>query len=259
MANRVPQQPPFTAELLADLHADNVAAVQREQLWSAVAHDPEAQGYLRSLDDVSAQVHALGRDSQIIHPMPEDVAARLTRFVDDLDTTEKGSADDPAVSRPFSAPAGESDDRPTIAHPFAAGRQGRSRLRWLVAAAAIIVITGAGSIIATLREDDHASITAGSAADDDPIGDDLTATVALGALGRYDVTGSLARREALQRCVSANGLDRAVLGSTDFTFEGGNAVLILLAGPRPPQITALVVGTGCSTGDPQRKAIRDIG
>jgi hypothetical protein len=27
----------------------------------------------------------------------------------------------------------------------------------------------------------------------------------------------------------------------------------------PPKITALVVGTGCGTGDPQRKALQDIG
>jgi hypothetical protein len=50
-----------------------------------------------------------------------------------------------------------------------------------------------------------------------------------------------------------------VLGSTNTTFQGKDAVLILLTGPRPHKISALVVGIGCTTDDPQQLALTDIG
>ncbi|MBF6296055.1 hypothetical protein IU459_00685 [Nocardia amamiensis] len=263
MATGVPR-PAFTAELLADLHADNVAPEQRAQLWPAVAHDPQALRYLRSLDEVSAELCALGRDERIIHAMPADVAARLTQFVDDLDSPEGPTARDAVIHSLRSVPTDESDEKSTasesaLAQPMAEHRRGR--VRWLAAAAAaILAVAGVGGVVSTLRGGDGtAPSTAQPSTGNDDAGEELTAAVALTALGRHSVTGSLANPAALDRCVRANGLDRTVLGSTDITFQGGNAVLILLSGPRPPTITALVVGTNCGTGDPQRRAVQDIG
>ncbi|WP_040785120.1 hypothetical protein [Nocardia pneumoniae] len=262
MATRVPR-PAFTAELLADLHADNVAPQQRAQLWPAVSRDPQALRYLRSLDEVSAELRALGCDERIIHPMPADVAARLTQFVDELDPPEGPAARDGAI---HSVPTDESDGEPTasespLAQPVPLDDRRRGRFRWsAAAAAAILAVTGVGAVVSTLRGgDDPTPPIAQPTPGNDDLGEELTATVALSALGRHTVTGSLANPAALNRCVQANGLERTVLGSTDITFQGRNAVLILLSGPRPPSITALVVGTGCGTGDPQRRAVQDIG
>ncbi|MEU2035197.1 hypothetical protein [Nocardia amamiensis] len=265
MATGVPR-PAFTAELLADLHADNVAPEQREQLWPAVARDPQALRYLRSLDEVSAELCALGRDERIIHTMPADVAARLTQFVDELDSPDGPAARDAAIHSPRSVPTDESHGEPTVsdsalAQPIAPAEHRRARVRWLAAAAAaILTAAGVGGIVSTLRgSDGTAPSTAQPSTANDDVGEELTAAVALTALGRHSVTGSLANPAALDRCVRANGLDRTLLGSTDITFQGRNAVLILLSGPRPPTITALVVGTNCGTGDPQRRAVQDIG
>ncbi|WP_330233747.1 hypothetical protein OHA40_15545 [Nocardia sp. NBC_00508] len=264
MATGVPR-PAFTAELLADLHADNVTPEQREQLWPAVSRDADALRFLRSLDEVSAELRALGRDERIIHPMPADIAARLTRFVEELNPVEDATAHDATIDPLPSAPTGESDDEsavsePSPAQPITLGERRRGRLRWLAAAAAaILAVAGAGVVVSTLRGGDDPTPTAGPAPGSDPLGEDLTATVALSALGRHTVTGTLANPAALDRCVHANGIDRTVLGSTDINFRGRTAVLILLTGPHPPKITALVVGTGCSTGDPQRRALQDIG
>ncbi|WP_067469637.1 hypothetical protein [Nocardia amamiensis] len=263
MATGVPR-PAFTAELLADLHADNVAPKQREQLLPAVARDPQALRYLRSLDEVSAELCALGRDERIIHTMPADVAARLTQFVDELDSPEGPTARDAEIHSLRSVRTDESDGEPTVSEstqPMAPAEHRRGLVRWLAAAAAaILAVAGVGGVVSTLRGGDGtAPSTAQPSAGNNDVGEELTAAVALTALGRHTVTGSLANPAALDRCVRANGLDRTVLGSTDITFRGHNAVLILLSGLRPPTITALVVGTGCGTGDPQRRAVQDIG
>src|SRR4051794_41021388 len=82
-ARAVPQ-PPYSTDLLADLHADNMPAEVSEQLWPVVRRDPEAIRFLHSLDDVTAELRALGLDERIIHPIPTEVAARLDRVLAEL-------------------------------------------------------------------------------------------------------------------------------------------------------------------------------
>ncbi|WP_433729309.1 hypothetical protein ACQP0C_41360 [Nocardia sp. CA-129566] len=281
MATRSVPQPPFSPELLADLHADNVAPELSEQLWPVVRSDPEALRFLNSLDDVSAELRTLGRDERIIHPMPADIAARLEEFVDGLDLAEEptervatvhhlpsaaarpetstvGSpepADDATVSEQH--PVSDSPVETAIAPIPLANRRPR-RLRWLAAAAVIAAAGCTAVLVATMRGHEVAS-TAQPTTGNVELGDQFDATVALSALGRNDVTGALGTPAALNRCVHANGLDRTVLGSTNTTFQGKDAVLILLTGPRPHKITALVVGIGCGTNDPQQLALTDIG
>ncbi|MGQ4617683.1 hypothetical protein [Nocardia sp. R7R-8] len=260
MATRTVPQPPFPPRLLADLHAGNVTAAQREQLWRIVSGDQQAVRYLHGLDEVRAELGALSRDERIIHTMPEDVTARLTEFIDTLRPAED-AAQNATVHLLARVPGSEFPLAPVHSEPGTVSSSAvcghrRTTARWFAAAAAAIVaVTGAGSVIATLDDRDHPAPTAQPTSGNDA----LTATVALGALGRHTVTGSLTDPEALRRCVHANGLDRVVLGSSDIAFHGGTAVLVLLSGPHPPAVTALVVGTGCTTDDPQRRALQDIG
>ncbi|MBF6297955.1 hypothetical protein IU459_10390 [Nocardia amamiensis] len=272
-------RPVFTAELLADLHADNLTPDQRAQLWPEVARDPEALNFLRSLDAVSAELRNLGRDERVIHAMPADVTDRLKQFLEELDPPGKDATIPPlataqddtpnrsATAPPSSSPSesiGESESQPTVSEAraqlvtLAEHRHRRGRVRW-PAAAVILAVTAVGGIASVLRGGDDAAPAAQPTTATDQLGGELTATAALSALGRHTVTGSLANPAALDRCVQANGLDRTVLGSTDITFRGQNAVLILLTGPRPPTITALVVGTSCGAVGPQRRAVQDIG
>ncbi|MFQ6396955.1 hypothetical protein ACLMAJ_26285 [Nocardia sp. KC 131] len=244
MATRSVPQPPFSAELLADLHADNLAPDLGEQLWPVVRADPEALGYLHSLDEVSEGLRTLGRDDHIIHAMPADVAARLEQFVGGLDEEEEPEVRPHGIAAPISL----DDRRPR-------------RLRWLAAAAAAVVIVasaaGALSMFGGNEDAPTAQPTTGNV--ELELGDNLNTTAALSVLGRNDVTGPLGSQAALNRCVRANGLDRTVLGSTNTTFHGNASVLILVTGPRPHKITAIVVGIGCTTDDPQQLALTDIG
>ncbi|MFC8528985.1 hypothetical protein [Nocardia sp. NPDC057227] len=315
MATRSVPQPPFSVDVLADLHAGNFEPEVREQLWPAVERDPDALRVLRSLDEVSTRIRALGCEERVVHAMPVDIAARLERFVTDLDGVEPteqrpvparpgspaddveattrlapgagaatlpiGSAPDDvgttarfapgAATLPIgSAPedveattrlgAREAPSRQPVSEtviPLAARRRRPTYL--LTAAAALLVLAVGIGITALLRTGTETGTPTAQPPTALDVGDELTSTAALGIMGRNDVTGPLGSAAALRRCVAANGLERPVLGSTDVLFRGGPAVLVLLAGPRSPGVTALVVGTGCTTGDPQQLTRTDIG
>ncbi|MEV6363695.1 hypothetical protein [Nocardia asteroides] len=307
-------QPPFPSELLADLHADNLAPELREQLWPKVSTDPDALHYLSQLDEVNLHLRALATDDPVMHPMPDDVADRMFRFIADLDldtgdeptdhssTVPPSPEDGPTerLSTPLAAQDGPTDrlstllaaqedgptnrrlstvlsaqddgpterltassvpPQPPVEAPvsLAQYRSRRRRLGWLAAAAATVaVLAGAGAVVSTLDTTDGTP-TAAPIIEPDTGGDELTTAAALSALGKREVSGPLGDEGALARCVQANGVDRAVLGASNITYRGTDAVLVLVIGPKPPTITALVVGAGCTTGAPEQLALRDIG
>ncbi|MFJ2835866.1 hypothetical protein ACIO52_10960 [Nocardia sp. NPDC087230] len=264
-------QPPFPSELLADLHGDNLAAELREQLLPQVSADPDALHYLSRLDEVNVHLRALATDERVMHPMPDDVADRMFRFVADLDLEADDGPTERLTTMPQAQPDGPTDRLSTMAVPPPPPRppvdapvslaQYRSRRRrgWLAAAAAsVAVLAGAGAVVTTLDTTDGTPTAAPFTEPDTP-GDELTTAAALSALGKREVNGPLADEAALARCVQANGVDRTVLGASSITFRGTDAVLVLVIGPKPPTITALVVGAGCTTGAPEQLALRDIG
>ncbi|WP_433660706.1 hypothetical protein ACQPW1_48720 [Nocardia sp. CA-128927] len=263
MATRSMPQPPFSAELLADLHADNVAPELREQLWPVVRRDGEALRFVHALDDVSAELRALGRSDRVIHPMPDDIAAQLEQFVDRFELPEEPTEADATIYRLPLAAAPESPEATAVSTPPAApislDDRRRSRLRWFTAAAAAVAVVACASIALTVVRGNDATPSAQPTSGSTQLGDELNAPAMLSALGRNDATGLLGSAAARERCVHANGLDRTILGSDNFRYQGKDAVLILLTGPRTPKITALVVGTGCSTDDPQYLTQQDIG
>ncbi|GAB4589972.1 hypothetical protein [Nocardia sp. IFM 10818] len=284
--------PPFSPELLADLHAGNVPAELSEQLWSAVRRDPAAMRYLASLDQVNSRLHDLARDENIAHPMPPAVAAKLERMIDDLvtaDLTDTGEQQIGTVHHfrapnrsthpapPATAPmpalrtpdfdTGQLDlsdldedaDTPEFApHPSRFDEPTSRRLRWLTAAAAAIALL-AGAVVAVDAVRSRSATPNPQPATEFQLAADLPATDVLTAMGRHDITGPLATGNALTECLRAAALDRPVLGSRNVTFSGQKAVLVLLAGPEAPQITAAVLGTSCTATNPQVLASSDIG
>lgn len=261
MSRSVPQ-PPFPSELLADLHADNLAPELREQLWPVVRTDVDALHYLNKLDEVNTHLRTLAADERVMHRMPDDVADRMFRFVAELDA-EDGPTE--RITPMWSIPAAEpaADDGPTVRitpqAPTSLDRyRSRRRMGLLAAAAATVaVLAGAGAVFSTL--DTTAGTPTAAPYTEPAAADELTTAAALRALGKRDVVGPLADEAALTRCVRANGIDRAVLGATNITFRGSDAVLVLVQGSVAPTITALVVGTGCTTGVPEQLTLRDIG
>ncbi|MFE9788385.1 hypothetical protein ACFYO7_23690 [Nocardia salmonicida] len=256
MSRSVPQ-PPFPSELLADLHADNLAPELREQLWPVVRTDVDALHYLNKLDEVNTHLRTLATDERVTHRMPDDVADRMFRFVAQLDA---GDGPTDRITPLSAAQASSAAPVPTAGEaPLSLDRyRSRRRLGLLAAAAATVaVLAGAGAVFSTI---DTTEGTPTAAPFTEPAAaDELTTAAALRALGKRDVIGPLADEAALTRCVQANGIDRAVLGASNITFRGSDAVLVLVQGAEAPTITALVVGTGCTTGTPQQLTLRDIG
>ncbi|MFI1238951.1 hypothetical protein [Nocardia salmonicida] len=256
MSRSVPQ-PPFPSELLADLHADNLAPEVREQLWPVVRTDVDALHYLNKLDEVNTHLRTLATDERVTHRMPDDVADRMFRFVAQLDA---GDGPTDRITPLSTAQASPAEPVPTADEaPISLDRyRSRRRLGLLAAAAATVaVLAGAGAVFSTF---DTTEGTPTAAPFTEPAAaDELTTAAALRTLGKRDVIGPLADDDALTRCVQANGIDRAVLGASNITFRGSDAVLVLVQGAEAPTITALVVGTGCTTGTPEQLTLRDIG
>ncbi|MGV9821281.1 hypothetical protein [Nocardia xishanensis] len=276
MATRSVPQPPFSPELLADLHADNVDPELGARLWPAVRADSDAVRYLRSLDEVTTRIRALRADEHVLHPMPDDVSERLAAFVTELELGEEPTERAATIHRlgaaasgngataenhteQLSAPTPSEEPTERLATPVSLDERRGRRLRWFAAAAAVLAVIAGTGIGVQLSRGDEVTPTAQPTPSNGPLGDDLTPTAALAALGRNDVTGPLGNRVALERCVAAAGLDRGVLGSMNMKYQGKDAVLILLTGPAQNKVTALVVGPGCAAGDPQVKNVTDIG
>ncbi len=280
MAARSVPQPPFSTDLLADLHADNIPADQADVLWPQVRQDPEAIDFLHSLDGVTAELRALSGDDRILHPIPTHVAARLDTVLDGLAREEQPQpvatvhhlyGIDHDTETPSTRPMPALEALPEPADPISAEDEGPApislddhsakRWRWFTTAAAAVAVV-AGSLVAVDALRDRSASP--NALPTKPtatiaIDDDMSSAAMFDVVGRNDVTGPLAGPEAMASCVQAAIPNRTVLGSTNVTFHGEPAILILLTGTRPPKITALVVGAGCGPADPQIFEIRDIG
>ncbi|MGX7730365.1 hypothetical protein ACWPOB_13995 [Rhodococcus sp. 2H158] len=225
-------QPPYSADLLADLHAgvldDDLAA----GLWPAVRRDPDAMAVIAALDSVGRRLRALGAAEDVESPpIPPEVAARI----------------DAAL---------------------AADAAARRRRRWLLAAAG----TGAAAAVAigfavtahgAGRPDAAAPMAAPAAAapaSAAPGADVLDPATWRAMIGTSD-TGPLSDHAVLRECLEANGIDesRPLLGSRTIRFDGREAVALVLGDAASPRLTALVVGTGCGASDPATLVIRQIG
>ncbi|WP_280420402.1 hypothetical protein [Nocardia carnea] len=276
-------QPPFSAELLADLHAGNIDPELEARLWPAVRQDPDARRYLESLDALRASLTGLAESDRVVRPMPAEIAARLDAFAESLGSAagRTGGADTAGsveatvplgdIRAPaFSGRSGAADaDRSApVAGPIGGApisldsyRRRRRIAATIAAAAAVLICAGAALLVGT-RPDGETTPTAAptGTAGTEP-GADIDTAVALRALGRHDVPGRLADPAALAACVRAAGVDRPVLGSTEMRFrDRTDAVLILVGGRNGAQITALVVGPGCGPGNPELlTSITDIG
>lgn len=230
-------RPPYSADLLADLHAGVLDDDVTAGLWPAVRRDPDAMAVIAALDSVSRRLRALGAAEDVESPqIPPEVAARI----------------DAALTADAAA---------------------RRRRRWLLAAAG----TGAAAAVAigfavtahgAGRPDAAAPMAAPAAAapasaapaSAAPGADVLDPATWRAMIGASD-PGPLSDHAVLRECLEANGIDesRPLLGSRTIRFDGREAVALVLGDAASPRLTALVVGTGCGASDPATLVIRQIG
>ncbi|OLL19863.1 MULTISPECIES: hypothetical protein [unclassified Rhodococcus (in: high G+C Gram-positive bacteria)] len=225
-------RPPYSADLLADLHAGALDDDVTAGLWPAVRRDPDAMAVIAALDSVSRRLRALGAAEDVESPpIPPEVAARI----------------DAALTADAAA---------------------RRRRRWLLAAAGTgaaaavaigfaVTAHGAGRPEAAAPMAAPAAAAPASAAPGADVLDPATWRAMIGASD----PGPLSDHAVLRECLEANGIDesRPLLGSRTIRFDGREAVALVLGDAASPRLTALVVGTGCGASDPATLVIRQIG
>ncbi|WP_213575444.1 hypothetical protein [Rhodococcus sp. USK13] len=233
--------PPYSADLLSDLHAGVLPESVSERLWPLVRNDPQAMEVISALDRVTEQLGALGRDHSVASPIPDDVADRITRAL----AEERESS----VSRVV---------------PLARRRRWAAVAGGALAAAAAVVVAVAVVTPTSNPTDPPIASPSTSETSSGPavleLDADLDAARLLTVIGSRRL-GALENPEVLAECLRANGIEpsRTLLGSGEVRLDGAPGVLLLLAGPQPPQITALVVGNSCSATNPATMSVTDIG
>ena len=228
--------PPFSPELIADLHASALPAATDDALWPLARGDADAAAVLHALDETAAELSTVGGGDE---PMPELVAARLRRAL---------------LAAPPASPL-------SATTPSATAETPRSTARLGIAAAAAVVL-GMGAFIGF----DHLGPAPDGAAQRPimaapiEVPDGAIPLTAIRAARHAKPGGRLADPTLLSDCLGANGYaaSTALLGSAPARVGERPGTLLLIPGDRPPLVIALVVGDQCSASDPDLLAVNTV-
>jgi hypothetical protein len=229
--------PPWSVDMLADLHAGALDTRQSAELWARVDRDPEAQAVLAALDSVRQDLDALGNAP--VEPMPAHFAAQL-----DAAIAAEATKARPAQGRqPGVAPVVDMAD---------ARRRRNRRMGWaagvLTAAAAAVAVTfvalpGEKSTGGSPVAEDGAGTSQEAPGNMPPLalkGDDLGAAIS-GLQGNEDY-GPLGDEDGMKDCLTSQGVEKPqLMGAREVTLDGEKGVAALLAGGQDGHRLRLVV------------------
>ncbi|WP_432849027.1 hypothetical protein ACQPXB_49595 [Amycolatopsis sp. CA-161197] len=241
--------PPWSVDVLADLHAGVLDEHEAAQLWPRVQADPEARAIIEALEATTADLAALADEPA--PPMPAEFAARIDQALA-AEAASRQVAPFPAAG-PGAVPASPKPGVAPVVDLAAARRRRNKRLGWgagiLTAAAAAIV-----AIAVTVPGPSTDSGTTGVAAPapaGPSVGGDGSGAEALlgGAMGVRDF-GPLQDEQRLDACVSAAGLDPNVRpeGIRPVTVDGKPGVLVIYTTGQLAQFRLVAFGADCGPG-----------
>lgn len=247
----MPPGPPWSVDVLADLHAGVLEPEVAAALRPRVTADPAAAEVLAALDATVADLAALPPPA-----LPVPVAARI----DDALAAEAARRNLPAVPPAPIPPA------PIPPVSLDAARR-RRRAGWagagLLAAAAVaigvVVVAGLdGQTAGTPVAGDSATAAPGSmplALRRGALGEAVGETLGAADYGPLGGPGQLAA------CLAANGVPAAAepLGVREVTLDGRPGVLIALPAGQLGRFRLLVVGPDCGPGNPSLLADQNVG
>lgn len=263
----VPAGPPWSVDVLSDLHAGVLEDAQAERLWPQVMADPEAMAVIDALDSTRTDLAAL-RDIPAV-PMPADVAARIdaalaqeaplsapqTPFQASGTPVSPGTAQPPAES--VSGPA-DSGVAPVV--DLAAARRRRNKqlglgaglLTAAAAAVAIAVIPGntiGGDPRGVLPPSGPTALTS------EDVGKGLGST-----LGKLEY-GPLKNEARLVECLRANRIDPKIrpVGVREVTIDGTPAVLAVFTTGKLAQYRMVAFPTDCGPDKPGTLVDKTVG
>lgn len=254
-----PQGPPWSLDLLADLHAGVLDGPTADELRRQVEADPEAREIMAALD-------ATTTDLADLPPLtiPDDVSARIDAALQDevRNWTRESAPAQPAQPTPtMSAPAGKQAQ----VVDFAAAKA-RRRRRTTIGAGLVGVAAAAAAVVF--------AVLPGSGGDDNTAQPPVPTATQPGAghnaplaLAGDQVTldgqqfsqvmtsdqyvSTLADPQQLIGCLQANGVrDGKPMGAREITLNGEPAQLLILPGGGLGKFRLLAVGTDCGPGNP---------
>ncbi|HJQ46101.1 MAG TPA: hypothetical protein VJ870_07240 [Amycolatopsis sp.] len=227
--------PPWSVDLLADLHAGVLDEAQAAQLWPRVQADPDARAIVEALEATSADLANLG--AAPAPPMPADVAARIDAAI----------ADEARQAFSQVAPVVSID---------AARRRRNKRIGWAtgvvaVAAAAIVAV----AIALPKNETTSGTPVAAAPPSTAPVGSGTPLALrsdqpqaAVGQLsGGVKDYGSLDTPQALDACLKAAGFPggQSPVGVRPGTVDGKPAILVLLTTGKIAEFRLVALAPSC--------------
>ncbi|GAB3486861.1 hypothetical protein [Amycolatopsis cihanbeyliensis] len=242
--------PPWSVDVLADLHAGVLDEGQAARLWPRVNADPEARAIIESLEATTTDLSEL--NAAPIEPMPAEVAARIDAALAEevrqrgTTGTDSGSGSDTARAEPGVAPVVSID---------AARRRRNRMLGWgggvLTAAAAAVA---ALAIVLPGDNQTPGSPDTGADPGQPPValqGDALGA--AIGEVEGVRDFGAFGGEQELDACLAANGIDpdRKAEGIRPATIDGREAVIVLYTTGELAQFRLVAVPPTCGPGNPE--------
>lgn len=248
--------PPWSVDLLADLHAGVLDPVEAERLRAQVDADPEARAVLQALDSVQAELGEL--NTAPVEPMPAQFAARLdAALAAEAQARWPQAPTRTATTPPAARPAAPSAGAPVV--DLAAARKRRNRMAaW---GAGILTAAAAAAAFAFVALPDNTTdgspSAEGNRTTEQPEGsapspnalssDNLNEAIPM-LTGKEDY-GPLENEQGLYDCLEQNDRPVAdVLGVSPVTFDGQEAVGALLGageGSEPGQFRLVVVTPSC--------------
>lgn len=220
--------PPWSVDVLADLHAGVLSESEAAELWPRVNADPEARTIIEALDATSADLADLS--AAPVPPMPAEVAARI----------------DAALAQEQQARGGSN-----VVSIDAARKRRNRRAGWgagfLAAAAAVVAAVVIVAPDASREETPGvAAPTPGVAVDSGQI------NAAIGKVEGVRDFGPLENEQRLDACLEANGIDpvKQPVGITPGTIDGRDAVFVLYTTGELAQFRLVALAPDCGPANP---------
>jgi hypothetical protein len=243
-----PSGPPWSVDLLADLHAGALDDQTSRELWPRVNADPAARAVIEALDVVKVELGRLATAPPV--PMPAHFAARL-------DTALEAEIFRAAPRQAGHAPAPAGPPATPVVNLADARRRRNRVMAWgagvLTAAAAAVAVTMA--VLPGSGNETSGSAVAGAKPPLVVEGSNLSA--AIGGVTNERDYGPLKDQARLDECIKANGVDPArsqTAGVRQVTLDGKPGVFVLLTTGQSGQFRLLIVGPDCGPGNPSNMA-----
>jgi hypothetical protein len=254
--------PPWSVDLLADLHAGVLDEHQAAELWPRVNNDPEALAVIEALEATTADLASLALEP--VPPMPAEYAARLDAALAAEASTRQAASFPVTTPIPAAAPSAPAAGGAPVVDLAAARRKRNRRLGWgagaLTAAAAAIVVV-AVTVPGTSQQTGTPGVAAPAPSGPSVSGDGNGAEALLGgAMGVRDF-GPLQDEQRLDACVTAAGLDAKVrpAGIRPVNVGGKAGVLVIYTTGKLAQYRIVAFGADCGPGNPDKLFDKIVG